>query len=366
MENKLRWSDHKSKNLKTVRWFLITFEILSLAIVAFSFSSMDYSEENMMTFVILASFLVVFFALPYVLLAITSKPQETVFDLETKTIHWYFKQKEVRTLPFQNLKRISYSDYSYTVKTKNGTRTVTVYTVLGHTDSENIQLIESTNFSKLRFDGELICKQLAIPLQTTDGILIQPKELDLPIHKRKLPTNILETNIQFSPNSQVSIRKTSDGVTLFSEYKSKVILFVSLFLGFAFTLFIHFAFGDIFEVSVVYWNSFPPSLGQLSFFLFSLLLGLIPVFHVLYQQNKRKEITISKTSLLWNGKEYPFANWEDLIQIGNQLCLVNDEKMESFSLFFFCDLSDVTNVKHWILKRIFEESGGDLDFARFE
>ncbi|TGL54914.1 hypothetical protein EHQ59_04715 [Leptospira kemamanensis] len=366
MEKKLQWSDHKSVNLKTVRWFLIIFEILSLAIVAFSFSFMEFTEENMMSFVIIASFLVAFFALPYVLLAITSKPEETVFDLETKTIHWFSKKKEVRTLPFQNLKRISYSDYSYTVKTKNGTRTVTVYTVMGHTDAENIQLIESTNFSKLRFDGELICKQLEIPLQTTDGLLIQPKELDLPIHKRKLPTNILEANIQFSPNSDVSILKTNDGISLVSKYKSKVILFVSIFLGLAFTLLIHFAFGDIFEISVAYWETLPPTIGQLSFFLLSLFLGLIPVFHVFYQQNKRREITITKTSLLWNGKEYPFANWEDLIQIGNQLCLVNDEKMESFSLFFFCDLSDVTNVKHWILKTIFEESGGDLDFARFE
>ncbi|TGL69054.1 hypothetical protein [Leptospira jelokensis] len=367
MEKELRWSDHKSTNFKTVRWFLIVFEIITLGILAFSFSMTfsQYNEEDMMTLVIVSSFMVVFFALPHIILAITSNPKETVFNFETKTIHWLHKKKEVKTLPFHSLKRITYSDYSYTVKTKNGSRTVTVYTVMGHSDSENFQLIESTNFSKLRFDGELICKHLALPLQTANGVLIEPKDLDLPIHKRKIPTSVLESNISFSPNSGLSIEKTNEGISLRSQYKSKVILFVSVFLSIAFTLFIHFAFGDLFEVSIAYWETLPPTLAEILFLIGSLSVGFIPFLYSFYQQNRNKEIKVTKTALVWNGETYPYENWEDLIQMENRLCLVNDSKMESFSLFFFCELSDVTNIKHWLQKTIFEQSGGDLDLARF-
>ncbi|TGL18639.1 hypothetical protein EHQ46_12415 [Leptospira yanagawae] len=366
MEKEIRWSDHKSTNFKSVRWFLIAFEVLTFGVLAFSFSFTEFNEDDMITLAIISCFMVVFFALPHIILAVTSNPKETVFNFETKSILWLQKNKEVKRLPFHSLKRITYSDYSYTVKTKNGSRTVTVYTVMGHTDTENFQLIESTNFSKLRFDGELICKHLAIPLQTANGILVQPKDLDLPIHKRKLPTNVLETNISFSPNSGLSVEKSSEGTTLKSQYKSKVILFVSVFLSIAFSLFLHFAFGDIFGVSVAYWDTFPPSLTQIIFLFGSLSLGLIPFLYSFYQQKRKKEIKLTKTSMIWNGKTYPYDNWEDLIQMDHKLCLVNDSKMESFSLYFFCELSDVTNIKHWILKTIFEQAGGDLDLARFE
>ncbi|XDD44933.1 hypothetical protein AB3N60_09345 [Leptospira sp. WS39.C2] len=368
MEKKLHWNDHKSTNISLVRTILIGSEILTIGVLAFIYymSGSEFQEEDYGSFFIVGVFMLIFFGLPHLIMALTNKPKETIFDLETKTIHWYDRKKEIKSLPFQSINSISYSEYSYTVNTKNGTRTVRVYTVVGHTSGETIQLIEGTNFSKTRFDGEVICKHLQVPLQTVDGTTLSPAELDLPIHKRNLPKQILDSEINFSPNSKLTIKKSNQEITLKSEYNPRIILFVVLCVSFALSLILHFVFGDVFELSLSYWQEFPPSIYQILFLVFSFGLGFFPYLYVIYQQKRLKEITISKTMIKWYGKEYLYGNWEDILQMENRLCLVNDKKMETFSLFYFCENSDITNVRYWILKNIFEVSGGDLNLARFE
>ncbi|MBL0955217.1 MAG: hypothetical protein IBJ01_10665 [Leptospira sp.] len=365
MEKELRWYDHKSTNLKLVRVILVVSELFTFIVIGVVFSMTEFEETDFLSFGIVGIFMILFFALPHFLLAITTKPKETVFDLTTKTIHWFERKKEVKTLPFQSINSISYSEYSYTVKTKNGSRTVTVYTVLGNVGLEKIQLIEGTNYSKLRFDGEKICKHLHIPILTSDGLTIQPSEFDLPIHKRKIPQTILDQEIQFSKDSMLSVVKQNQKVTLKSNYKQGILVFVALCVSIALTLIIQFAIGDLFSLSVSHWEMFPPSIGQLVFLFLNLVLGFFPYLYVFYQQKRAKEISITKTSIEWYGKEYPFSNWEDLIQIDSKLCLVNDTKLVSFSLFYFCETGDITNVRHWILKQIFEISGNDPDLVRF-
>lgn len=366
MEKQLCWKDHKSKNLRLVKFILIGSELITLVILGFIYSMTEFQEVDFISFVIVGIFLLFFFGLPHVILALTIRPKETVFDLETKTIRWFDGKKEIRSIPFRNIENISYSDYSYTVKTKNGSRTVTVYTVVGKAGDEKIQLIEATDYSKLRFDGEVICKQLQIPLINTDGSSIPFADLDLPIHKRKLPNSIIEKDIVFSPNSKLSEVKSNEGITLKSNYNPYIIKIVVFCVSFALSLIIHFAIGDVFELSATNWTSFPPTISQLVFLGIGLGIGFFPFMYVLYQESRLKEITITKTTIGWYGKEYVFEDWEDLIQMENRLCLVNDEKLIPFSLFYFCELTDVNNVRHWILKNLFEISGGDLNLSRFE
>lgn len=366
MEKQLRWNDHKSKNIKFVRIILIAAELITLSVLAIVFSMTEFQEEDFVTFGIVGIFMLIFFALPHVILYFTVRPKETVFDLETKTIHWFDQKKEIRTLPFGNIEYVSYSEYSYTVKTKNGTRTVTVYTLLGHVGGESIPFIEDTNFSKLRFDGEIICKKLLIPLKTNDGTILQPGDLDLPIHKRKIPNHILETEIHFSKDSQLTIQKTNEWITLKSDYNLRIIHLVLFFVSVALSLIIHFAFGDLFGFSIAHWESIPPSLSQTIFFVVSFAVGFFPYLYGLYLQNRSREISISKTYLRFFGIQYKFSDWEDLLQIGNHLCLVNDEHLKRISLFYFCTNEDVANVRSWILKTIFENTGGDVSLSRFE
>ncbi|TGM36734.1 hypothetical protein [Leptospira biflexa] len=365
MEKKLHWMDHKSTNMRLVRYILMGTELVTIAALGFAFWMSEFQEEDLLTLGIVAAFFLFFFGLPHVILAYTTRPMETVFDLETKTIHWYDRKKEIRSLSFRNIESISYSEYSYTVNTKNGTRTITVFTVLGKSGAEKIQLIESTQFSKLRFDGELICKQLQIPLINADGTEIPFSDLDLPIHKRKRPNSILENEVVFSPNSQLSTIKSNLGITLKSDYKPRIIMIVVFFVSLAFSLILHFAIGDLLELSAAHWEVFPPTLSQILFGIISVGIGFFPYLYVLYKQSQLKEITITKTSIRWYGKEYLYSDWEDLIQMENRLCLVNDSSLKPFSLFYFCDFSDSTNVRHWILKQIFEVTGGNLNDSRF-
>ncbi|TGL13749.1 hypothetical protein EHQ42_14640 [Leptospira levettii] len=365
MEKELRWSDHKSTNLHLVRMILVGCELVTIIILGIVFSMTEFKETDFLSFGIVGIFMLLFFSLPHFLLSFTTKPKETVFDLETKTIHWYERKKEIKSLPFQSINSISYSEYTYTVKTKNGTRTVTVYTVLGNVGLEKIQLIEGTNYSKLRFDGEKICKHLKVPILTSDGLTIQPSELDLPIHKRKIPQSILDQEIQFSKDSELSVIKQHQKVTLKSNYKQRILVFVAFSVSVALTLIIQFVIGDLFSLSMTEWETFPPSPGQMVFLFLNLVFGFFPFLYVLYQQKRVKEISITKTSIEWYGKEYQFQTWEDLIQMDSKLCLVNDTDLVSFSLFYFCETSDITNVRHWILKQIFEFSGNDPDLLRF-
>lgn len=365
MEKELRWSDHKSKNLRLVRIILVGSELISIAILGIVFSMTGFKETDFLSFGIVGIFMILFFALPHILLAFTTKPKETVLDLESKTIHWFERKKEIKTLPFQSINSISYSEYTYTVKTKNGSRTVTVYTVIANVGLEKIQLIEGTNYSKLRFDGEILCKHLKVPILTSDGLTIQPFELDLPIHKRKISQSILDQEIQFSKDSELSVLKQNQKIILKSNYKQRILVFVAFCFSVALTLIIQFSIGDLFSLSVSHWESFPATAGQMVFLFLNLVLGFFPFLYVLFQQNRVKEISITKTSIEWYGKEYPFQTWEDLIQMDSKLCLVNDTELVSFSLFYFCETSDITNVRHWILKQIFEISGNDPDLLRF-
>lgn len=148
--------------------------------------------------------------------------------------------KQVKTIPWDSLQFLTYSEYTYTVKTKNGSKTITVYTVLGQWNGETIPLAESTIFPELRLIGERIAKFLKVSIKNESGVLIPYTELDLPIHKRKIPKEVWESEITFSPSSQISIEKIGQDNLLKSNYNPKLYTLVAASVSFAFTLMILF------------------------------------------------------------------------------------------------------------------------------
>lgn len=365
MNPKKRYLDHRSKNTKLAHRILLVFDLLAIAVLIPVLYGSGFLAEDPLVFVFAVGMMVIFFVSPHFLLFIFLKPKWSDFDTNLRVIQLGEKNKILRTIPFDSIKFISLSEYTYTVNTKNGSRTITVFTVLGHLDGESVHLAESTNYPEIRLMSESIAKILKTSIQNETNELIPYTELDLPIHKRKRPKEILEPEITFDTHSQVSIQRTNSESLLKSKYQPKIFVFVGTTLSFALTLIIHFVFGSVFELSVDSWQTFPPTIVQLGFLIVSLLLGFFPITYVWWNYKKRKEIRITKDTFFWNDKAYRFQDWEEILLKENILYIVNDSKTEKYSLFFFCQPGDYLAVHHWIIKEIVFWSGDSADFSRF-
>lgn len=365
MESTLRFRDHRSKNNATIHWILIALDVVVLGILIPTFYSADLFDGDPVTVVVLAAMFLFFVPMPHIFLRMMQKPKWTELDLQTRSIRLVENNKTIKSVSWDSLQYLSYSEYRYTVKTKNGSKTITVFTVIGHFDGETISLAESTNFPELRLIGERIAKFVKVSIQNDSGVLTPYTELDLPIHKRKIPKEIWESEITFSPSSELSIEKIGQDILLKSNYNPKFYTFVAVSVSFAFTLMIHFFIGTAFDLSVISWETFPPNPYQLLFLAVSLGLGFSPLAYVLWNKNKKKEIQISQDAMYWNGSAYPFADWEEILLKQNTLYLVNDHSTKTYSLHFFCESSDSSQIRNWIQKEIGKQSGGSEDLGRF-
>ncbi|TGL19822.1 hypothetical protein EHQ47_15255 [Leptospira bourretii] len=344
---------------------LFGFDLVALAILIPILYTSGLLEEDPLVLVFALGMIVVFFISPHLLLYIFQKQKWTEFDSDLRVVHLIENKRIIRTIPFDQIQYIYISEYTYTLKTKNGSRTITVFTVLGHLEGESVQLSESTNYPEIRQFSESIAKLLKTSIQTKTNELIPYTELDLPIHKRKRPKEILESEISFDPNSYISVQRTSTESLLKSNYRPKIFIFVGITVSFALILMIHFAIGSAFELSVEFWQTFPPNKIQIGFLIISLLLGFMPILSVWWNYKKRKEIRITKDTIFWNEIAYPFQNWEEILFKENTLYIVNDRETKTHSLFFFCQPSDCLSVYNWILKEIVFRSGESVDFSRF-
>lgn len=365
MHPKIHYYDHRSKNTKLAHRILFGFDLVALAILIPILYTSGLLEEDPLVLVFALGMILVFFISPHLLLYIFQKQKWTEFDSDLRVVHLVENKRIIRTIPFDQIQYIYLSEYTYTLKTKYGSRTITVFTVLGHLEGESVQLSESTNYPEIRQFSESIAKLLKTSIQTKTNELIPYTELDLPIHKRKRSKEILESEISFDPNSYISVQRTSTESLLKSNYRPKIFIFVGITVSFALTLIFHFAIGSAFELSVEFWQTFPPNKIQIGFLIISLLLGFMPILSVWWNYKKRKEIRITKDTIFWNEVAYPFQNWEEILFKENTLYIVNDRETKTHSLFFFCQPSDCLSVYNWILKEIVFRSGESVDFSRF-
>ncbi|EOQ98080.1 hypothetical protein LEP1GSC195_1240 [Leptospira wolbachii serovar Codice str. CDC] len=340
-------------------------DIVVLGILIPTLYSSEIFNTDPLILVVVCGMGFFFFLMPHFLLKVLQKPKWTEIDSINRSIRLMETNKQVKTIPWDSLQFLTYSEYTYTVKTKNGSKTITVYTVLGQWNGETIPLAESTIFPELRLIGERIAKFLKVSIKNESGVLIPYTELDLPIHKRKIPKEVWESEITFSPSSQISIEKIGQDNLLKSNYNPKLYTLVAASVSFAFTLMIHFFIGSAFDLSVTSWETFPPNTYQVTFFILSFGFGFLPLAYVWWNKKRKKEIKISNDVMYWNGKLYPFANWEEILLKQNTLYLVNDHSTETYSLHFFCEPSDSIQVLNWIQKEIGKLSGGNEEFGRF-
>ncbi|MCW7471244.1 hypothetical protein [Leptospira kanakyensis] len=365
MTTKKRYTDHKSKNSKLIHWILFAVNLVTLVVLIPTFFGTGVFEEDPFLVGFFLVIFIAFFISPHIFLYLFQKPKWTEFDPETRIIYLREKKVTLRTIPFDQVQFLSFSEYTYTVKTKNGSRTVTVFTVLGHLDEGTVPFAESTNFPEVRLFGESIAKILKTSLQNESKELIPYTELDLPIHKRKVPKEILDSEITFLSDSTLIEEKTNQESKLFSKYNPKIFVFVSFTVSITLTLIFHFVIGSAFEFSIETWESFPPTMIQMIFLILSFVIGFLPLTYVWWNYKKRKEIRITKDIFYWNQTEYRFQDWEEILLKEHTLYIINDTKTKSHSLFFFCLPSDYLKVRNWIIKEIFLLSGGNADLSRF-
>lgn len=365
MKSLIRYRDHRSKHNALIHWVLFVFDLVVLGIFIPTFYEAELLTTDPIMVVIVGGIIFSFCIMPHILLKVLQKPKWSDIDSNARTIRLVENNKTIKTIPFDRIQFLSFSEYSYTVKSKNGSRTVTVYTVLGQLEGESFPIAESTNYPEVRLFGESIAKQLKTSIKQESGELVPYTDLDLPIHKRKVPKEILESEIIFSPNSQLLIENTGGISLLKSNYSPKIYTIISIAVSLALTLIIHFVFGSLVDLSLDSWESIPPNTEQIVFFILSLMIGFSPLIYVSWNQRKRKEIQISKDTLFFNGKAYPFQDYEEILLKNNTLYLVNDQFAKTYSLHFFCELSDMGLVRNWILKEIAKQSGGNEDLGRF-
>lgn len=365
MNPKKRYLDHRSKNTKLAHRILYCFDLLALAVLIPVLYVSGLLEEDPLVLVFALGMMVIFFVSPHLLLYIFLKPKWSDFDTNKCLVQLGENKQILRTIPFDSIKFISLSEYTYTVNTKNGSRTITVFTVLGHLDGESLPLAESTNYPEIRIISETIAKLLQTSIQNESKEMISYTDLDLPIHKRKRPKEILESEFTFDPYSKISAQKTNSESLLKSKYQPKIFVFVGISVSFALTLIIHFVLGSALELSIDSWQTFPPNNIQLGLLIVSLFFGFFPITYVWWNYKKRKEIRITKDTIFWNDKTYRFQEWEEILLKENVLYIVNDSETKKHSLFFFCTPGDYSTVYHWILKEIVFWSGESADFSRF-
>ncbi len=126
--------------------------------------------------------------LPTLLILVFQNKLEFVFDLSASKLEIWNNSKLTRSIPFGQISNIRYSEYKYTVNSKNGTRTVHVFTIVTEIDGSDQIVCESLNFIKLRRMAEEIAKALDKTTILPDGMELKPEELDLSIlEKTSIP-----------------------------------------------------------------------------------------------------------------------------------------------------------------------------------
>lgn len=351
-ENKLIYKDHKStQNTLSIK---ILWIVLSVVLI-FLFSINWLFNDNNETEIILIVGAFIFFGmgvLPTLLILVFQNKLEFVFDLSASKLEIWNNSKLTRSIPFGQINNIRYSEYKYTVNSKNGTRTVHVFTIVTEIDGSDQIVCESLNFIKLRRMAEEIAKALDKTTILPDGMELKPEELDLSIlEKTSIPWEKYEKPT-FPENSHVHIQTVPGQIQIQFKYVSKIYLYISFFISFAVTLLFHLMFGDLFELSIFDWEGTEPNLSFVSFLVINLVVGLSPTIYVLYKMFSKKIWIINQSEIQIQNNRFRIEDIEEIQYKSPNILFLNDRKMKKLSLVFYGPLGEYERYFHLLMHSI--------------
>lgn len=335
--------DHKSEALaKTQK--ILWFTVLSvLAVLSFFIFTTTEELESLEFLILFFGFLFMMGVIPSLILHLNKSKSETAFHLSEKHINIWKDSKLLATISFFEVPSLSYSEYSYTVSTKNGTRSVRVHTILSNTEPNSFILAEAKTLFEIRQKGEAIAKILNCPLISKTGETLETNDLDQPILKRKsIPWETYEKPT-FKGEKNITIDLNSNEMKVQFFYYPKFFIYIAAFLSFAFILLIHFAFGDEIGLSLLTWENYYPNVSESIFLGFNLAIGGSPILYILYKLNQKKIWILKDTFVQIGNKKYLLDEIEEIFFDQNAIHILNDKRSVKLSLFFYVEPADYKN-----------------------
>lgn len=368
MNEKLEFQDHKQKSSQVARFILVFFSLVSIAIFIPVLYSL-FTEENgepIVAFILIPVFLS-FALFPLLILKLTlGKSKQTVFLPKEKKVHFFEGKKLVAEYDLGGITSLNQSRYTYTVKTKNGSRTVVVFTILSPQLPDHI-LAESTDFYLSRLQGESIAKLLQIPILNEQGEKREFHELDLPFHKRSHPEYDQFAQPNFSAESDLVWKDNGTAYEIISSYNPLLFRIVGICISGALFLFLHLAIGEATNLGVFSWESFPPTIAEIVFFCFVTLLSLLPFGFVYYHGHRHKSIQMTNEGIFERKDFISYSDLEEIILNDYELLLIGDQKQLKISLYLFCKNEDYHAVKQAVIYGVLAKTNGGANssFAKF-
>ncbi|TGL62715.1 hypothetical protein EHQ58_02290 [Leptospira ognonensis] len=368
MNEKLEFQDHKQKSSQVARFILVFFSLVSIAIfIPFVYSL--YTEENgepIVTFILIPVFLA-FALLPLLLVKLTlGKSKQTIFLPKENKVQFFEGKKLITEYDFGGIASLNQSRYSYTVKTKNGSRTVVVFTIISPQLPEHI-IAESTDFYLARIQGESIAKLLEIPILSEQGEKREFHELDLPFHKRSHPEYDQFTQPNFTSESDLVWKDSGTAYEIISSYNPLLFRIVGICLSVALFLFLHLALGEATNLGIFCWETFPPTIAEIIFFGVVTILSLIPFGFVYYHGHRHKSILMTNEGIFERKEFISYSDLEEIILNDHELLLIGDKKQLKISLYLFCKNEDFHAVKQAVIYGVLAKTNGGANssFAKF-
>lgn len=365
----IEFKDHRAQKATFVRVFLIFFGLLPLVIFAPTFWFIYESGELEPIFLLVFGPMAFAFAIvPFILMKVTmGKHKKTRVLTNEKKVQFYVGKDFVSEIHFSEIEEIKQSRYTYTVKTKNGSSTVTVFTTILPKKDDQI-ISENTNFHRARLDAELIAKTVRIPLINEEGKKRDLDELDIPFHRRPHPDYEELNPPNFEKASQLTWADTGTEFVLTSRYSPFVFKFVAIVLSFIIFLILQTAIGDLLGVSIFDWQTFPPTISESIFSLIVLALALFPISFVFYYTIFPRTFKINKEEVAYGSKKIKLDSLEEVILDAAKLRLIGDQITLDVGLTFFCANDQYSLVRDAVVFGILSKSsrGESSSFSKFE
>ncbi|WP_411822507.1 hypothetical protein [Leptospira sp. 'Mane'] len=368
MKEKLIFPDHRSASNRFPKSALII--IVSVTIISFfgfAFVGIGESELDPIVLFIIIPVFIAFSIIPFILFfQFTSRSKKTILDPDTQSIELWEGKKQIKSFRFTEISSFLQSRYTYTVRSKNNTRTVIVYTVISP-EAPDIVFAESTNPVIARNFAETFAKTLKTSLTSEKGETRDPHELDLPFYKRPGLEFDAFSVPEFKKESALSWEEKEEAYLVSSKYNPSFYKWIGSVISIVSFLVLNLVFGSALELNVFYWESFPPDVWQLVFLGGTILVALVPVSFVYFQGLRTKEIVLSKDKITSPSGSMNYDQMEEIYLDNGDIVCIGDEFHLRVSLFFFCDNEYYEAVKNAVFYGIMTQARGKggTDSAKF-
>ncbi|BDA78697.1 hypothetical protein LPTSP3_g16270 [Leptospira kobayashii] len=368
MKEKLHFPDHRSGSGTFPKFILIVILFTTIfSFFGFGFVALDDIEFDPIFLFIFLPVFIAFSIIPILLIyRFVSTSKKTTIDPATQTIEFWEGKKQTSAIRFSELQSFLQSRYTYTVKTKNGSRTVTVYTVTSP-EAPNIVFAESTNPILARNFAETFAKTLRVPLTNEQGNKRDTHELDLPFYKRPNPEFDAFSVPEFKQESCLVWEERDGSYYLTSTYNPAFFKWLGTSISIVSFIVLNLVFGSILELNVFYWESFPPDFWQLAFLGGTFLIATFPITYVYFKGMRKKEIILSKDKIISPSGSIEYDKIEEIYQENGDIVCIGDHVHLRISLFFFCDNENYESVKKALIYGItmHTQGKGGTGSARF-